>query len=502
MSLGIYGSSGTPQLYTMATTRKLNLIYFDGQSASLTAFGTLDSQMALLQDEVPSNPSEKLVYDENQRAKDLCALIRPLKLDGVVRMNTGFEVMLCNYVQAGVRQLYSSNVTVPGNEQREADPALPQDPNREPPLGFGNAYAAQNSWEWIRSGTWHYGTSQADAGSKMESRVELDLCGFMSYYDPSLRSLSGHHEGGFKDPDKFQNGWGLRRGHRLLGISKEDIFTVKTWLRKITNAHAFPARRRCSGVNWQTLTATITNQHRTRAREILAAMKNIVPTIENVRPIIKKVHELSHAILYSYLQYPSAANISLADSKNLTISRCSSVYTEYIEQSTLNEFEVLIKESIRIVMRELCNWEWDLFEWSERHTTDLLDPRAKPFSDRLALVEEFERIAERASSTMQWIGWDDWHDCERKCRPDVGLIPTTHCLAWLLIPFQQELCYIPMWPVIYAPGKHQGGIYADDTYTEEEISEFWRPKCLSRSQFDKGGGRAREPSHQLPGVPT
>jgi hypothetical protein len=418
-------------------------------------------------------------------------------------MNAGFEVMLCNYVQAGVKQLYSSNVTVPGNEQREADPALPQDPNREPPHGFGNTYAAQNSWEWIRGVTWHYGTSQAEAGSKMESRIELDLCGFISYYDLSFRRLSGHHKGGLQGSHKFQSGWGLRRGQRLLGISKKDVFTVKAWLKEITDAHALSTHRRCSGVNWQALTETITNQHRTRAREILAALKKtIVPTIENVRLVIKKVHELSHAILYSYLQYPSAANISLADSKNLTISRCSSVYTEYIEPSTLNEFEVLIKESIRIVMLELCNWEWDLFEWSERHTTDLLDPRAEPFSDGLALVEEFERIAERASSTMQWIGWDDWHDCDLKCEPNVRLPPITRYFALLLICFQQELCYIPMWPVIYAPGKHQGGIYADDTYTEEEISEFWRPSCLSRSQFDKGGGRAREPSQQLPDVPV
>lgn len=59
-----------------------------------------------------------------------------------------------------------------------------------------------------------------------------------------------------------------------------------------------------------------------------------------------------------------------------------------------------------------------------------------------------------------------------------------------------------MWPVIYAPGKHQGGIYADDSYTEAEMVEFWRPKCINRTLFDIGGGRAREPSHQLPDVPS
>lgn len=66
----------------------------------------------------------------------------------------------------------------------------------------------------------------------------------------------------------------------------------------------------------------------------------------------------------------------------------------------------------------------------------------------------------------------------------------------------QELCYIPIWPIIYALGKHQGGICADDSYTEEELREFWRPKCLNRTIFDRGGGRGLEPSHELPDVPS
>ncbi|KAF2658698.1 hypothetical protein K491DRAFT_624459 [Lophiostoma macrostomum CBS 122681] len=485
MSLGIYGSSGTPRLYTMVTTRKLALVYFDGQSASLTALGTLDSQMALLQNEFVGNPSENVVYDEDQRALDMCALIQDLNLDGIIRMNAGFEVMICNYVEARVIQVYSTNVTVPGNEDRENDPTLPQDPNREPPLGFGNIYAAQNSWEWIRSCAWHYGTSHTDGSSKMESRVELDLCSFISYYDPSLRSLSGRHQGELGDSRKFQGGWGLRRGHRLSNISKEDVATVKSWLKDSAKAHNLSSHRRCSGVNWQALIETITDQHRTRAREILAAMKGIVPTVDDINLVIETLHKLSHAILYSYLQYQSTANVSAGITRNLTITRCSSIYTEHLDPSSLNRFEMLIKDSIHVVMLELCSWEWDLFEWSERHTTNLLDPHTTPsnYTDEGQLVHEFKDMIVRASSIMEWIGWDNWHDCGRKCEPN-------------------ELCYIPMWPVIFAPGKNQGGLYVDDPQTEEEISEFWRPKCLNRTQFDKGGGRAREPSHRLPKVPV
>lgn len=58
-----------------------------------------------------------------------------------------------------------------------------------------------------------------------------------------------------------------------------------------------------------------------------------------------------------------------------------------------------------------------------------------------------------------------------------------------------------MYPLIYSPGKHQGSIYAGSVLTEEELYQFWKPKCLNRAEFDRGGGRQRDPKHQLPDVP-
>ena len=58
-----------------------------------------------------------------------------------------------------------------------------------------------------------------------------------------------------------------------------------------------------------------------------------------------------------------------------------------------------------------------------------------------------------------------------------------------------------MWPVVYSPGKPQGGVYAGANLTEEEEVAFYEPKCLNRSMFDRGGGRGRDPDHQLPDVP-
>lgn len=58
MSFGIFGSDGTPRLHKMTTTRQLDVIYLDGHSASLTTTGSLDSQMAILGNKVPPDPTE------------------------------------------------------------------------------------------------------------------------------------------------------------------------------------------------------------------------------------------------------------------------------------------------------------------------------------------------------------------------------------------------------------------------------------------------------------
>jgi len=58
-----------------------------------------------------------------------------------------------------------------------------------------------------------------------------------------------------------------------------------------------------------------------------------------------------------------------------------------------------------------------------------------------------------------------------------------------------------MWPFIYAPGKHQGDFYADDSYAQRKTHDFWKPTCLNRAMFDEWGGRTREPWHQLPDPP-
>ncbi|KAI4603140.1 hypothetical protein KJ359_005932 [Pestalotiopsis sp. 9143b] len=407
-SIGIFGAVGKPVLHTLATTRNLEILYFDGQSATLSDTGTLDAQIALTHGEVPPNFTYDLIYNEEQRALDLCKLIADLRIDGVVRMNAGFEVLLCDLPASGVRELFSSNITTPSNAEQKANKSLPQDPNRQPPRGVGNAYGEQNSFEWLRSATWHYGAY--GEGGPRERRVSVDPCKMVTFYDPALSSLRDLHHGRIVGNQTFQNGWGLRRGHRLVGIGKADVEIVKSRLRELTRKQS----PRCSGVPWQAIAQNIAAQHLDRLSEIAVALSRNVDSQDTVLPAITQSHELSHAILYAYIEYPFVSGKSSAQVKQDAITRCSTAPVEALDQVELTASEESLYRSIKVVLDNLCHYEWILFEWSEQYTTALLTGEKMPIDPSQIKVEMRVHL-NYVQSLLTWIGWDNWISCERKC---------------------------------------------------------------------------------------
>ncbi|KAK0642999.1 hypothetical protein B0T16DRAFT_512077 [Cercophora newfieldiana] len=440
------------RLHIYGTTRPLNIIYFDGQSAALTPAGTLDSQLAMLGGTIPLYPSYDLVYDEDRRALDLCRLVADLGIDGVVRMNAGFEVLVCDFDASQVRELFVTNNSVPNPEADNK--SLPGDPNRQPPRGNGNVFAEQGSFEWLRSATWHYG-GYGDSGPS-ERRVKLDACRMASFYDPALRSLADSHHGGIFGNQTYENGWALRRGHRLLDISEGDAKLVRSWLRDMTSQSSGV---KCSGIDWHAI-------------EIAATFEWDCGTGEEQMAIVTKVHELSHAVLAAYVEYQVSGPDSSITPRDQAINRCCSVYTMLVEPSTLGRSERLLYHTTEAVLEKLCRWEWDLFEWSERHTTDYLGNESHRVERDGTIANEISEYQKRTAEITAWMGWS-------------------------------ELCAIPAWPVVYTPGLPQGGIYAEShpKLTDEKTREFWRPKCIDRADFDRGGGRGREPDRQPPDVP-
>lgn len=89
--------------HTYRTKHDLRLLYVDGQSAAKSSKGTLDVQDYILLSEPPSDaPGEWLPFHDLARARCLCHAARTEwqgKIDGIIRMEAGFEVMLCAFAK-------------------------------------------------------------------------------------------------------------------------------------------------------------------------------------------------------------------------------------------------------------------------------------------------------------------------------------------------------------------------------------------------------------------
>ncbi|KAI1357497.1 hypothetical protein F5Y08DRAFT_324195 [Xylaria arbuscula] len=104
-------------LHVYKTMRSMRYIYVDGMGAGKTSMGTLDSQDLILRGKSPEGDAEPTHWlqdheegdlppkgprgggpmDERQRAMDLCELARKWGLDGIIRMEAGFEIIQCDF---------------------------------------------------------------------------------------------------------------------------------------------------------------------------------------------------------------------------------------------------------------------------------------------------------------------------------------------------------------------------------------------------------------------
>lgn len=240
MSYGIMGSERNSHILTYQTTKQTGCLYFDGESATLFGAGMMDTQMLFIYGNVTGPRVDdgrrfRGLEDEYNRASGLCQWVQDKGLvglgwgvEGIVRMNAGFEMIWCNFTSPSVKLLTKTNLTAPllrevdgdsiskdrnidagsekigrratASEYTSTSPGyypLPTDtspPNRskepdQPPMPPSWRSSAQEpflesqTWGWFESATWHYGSTGMGAG-RGESRVKPLTCGFLTFYDP------------------------------------------------------------------------------------------------------------------------------------------------------------------------------------------------------------------------------------------------------------------------------------------------------------------------------
>ncbi|KAJ7440943.1 hypothetical protein FB451DRAFT_1355500 [Mycena latifolia] len=377
---------------TFVTTRPLRVLYFDGSSGAKMENGPMDAQDLLLWGKV--DPARRMA--ERERINELCAWGKDLGIDGYVRMEIDFEVMLCDFFN-GVELLSADYLS-----------AWMEGSAREP-LVFGT----------ILSGSWH-------ARYPGESRVHLDLTKLISFYDPSLApSLI---------PDRESK---ERWDHRVLGISAPDLAAVKRRLQDVLASDTHMG----SGVDWRTLYRVVVDRYADRL-ETLEYLLNTTTT-ENLHERALTIQTELRVMLTPYLLHTARPNwLSTADSVSCADDRdeawalpiwrgCATRHTAHIHrnsrlQSRLTSSERLLLGALDGTSREICRVLVRMWATGVHAGVDALLPGPEDPSTPI-LSQILVQWRSDAHSLMAWLDWSVWV----KCRP--------MCPA-------EEMCYLPTWP--------------------------------------------------------
>ncbi|KAK4706057.1 hypothetical protein P7C70_g141, partial [Phenoliferia sp. Uapishka_3] len=492
MSYGIMsGRGGETQLLTYAANRPLRIIYLDGQSAALGESGWLDTQSVLIYGNVTNDRSWG--FSEYARAEALCKLGDAWGFDGVVRMNAGFELLYCDFGGAGLDLQSRINVTDPYSEpgmgfpappdspyilssiisSRELrghppyplqDPAGPKYPER-PPHGGGShppgrrrprgrpstsPFASSSIWEWQRSSTWHY--------IKAERRVLLDYSTFVTFYDPVVRSLAR---------TRLETGTDNNRAkQRLLGIDDKEAGRMSQHVREALrekNVRGWGTREAGTGVEWMSIAESIVERYGGRLEELNYAMRESNGTTSqqgqsgprgNSTSRAVDVRRLSYFLMFPYLDMAHYSNTS-TKWMNSSLPLCQNAFTRssFVKHTHLSPNEKLLQFSIEGVLGRICSKIITIFgeslliglPWKLHEVSP--DPEALEHRAKVAT----KRWREELTDLLDWLGWSVEMKCDRICAPD-------------------EICQIPVWPLVARPGGRWGG---------GEGKELESPVCVS-----------------------
>ncbi|RMZ85708.1 hypothetical protein DV737_g395, partial [Chaetothyriales sp. CBS 132003] len=116
-------------LHTYSAGRPLHLLYIDGQSAAKSNKGTLDSQDYVLRYNTSSGkpPPQRPMFGDLDRATDLCNLAQhdyDGRVDGFIRMEHGFEVVLCDFSTLDAASIVRAQTTQSFGDIDRDDPSM------------------------------------------------------------------------------------------------------------------------------------------------------------------------------------------------------------------------------------------------------------------------------------------------------------------------------------------------------------------------------------------
>ena len=509
MSYGIMGSFRNSHMFVYQTTRFVKCVYFDGESAGMMNGGQLDTQMLHIYGNLTGpprrpgrdpNPIGDFVEDEYARATGLCDWLRVHGLggsgfgyEGIVRMNTGFEMIWCNFTSPSLRLGSSLNVTAPllppdDEKEQHLDANLggglkspyfaPLDMSvlqTDSSTGSSNTrqasfrgtlkrepFTSSKFWLWFSSGVDHYGSS-ADGPGLGEVRVRPATCGFLNYYAPEFTNQAesrileeqkrlnltkeGHWVGATKDEWRYEALKSLTRRRRLHGLEWVTVSDAALMRKKservLRSLSQSPTT--CSGVDWNLVTNEVVQTYAgplNVLRESLRKYERLPGGNQTaLADFVASIREQAHGLLVPFLEYPGDMGnelIWMRGSKlfNETHARCKFQHTLILDPQNAMDFspeEWSMKWALEETLDSICSVLVEIGLSVEGFWQVHLNAKYTVATNNSVSDEmewHFSSWAQGVEELMAWLGWEgEWTRCEQKCA--IG-----------------EKCFIPMAPFI------------------------------------------------------
>ncbi|KAI6131188.1 hypothetical protein EDD16DRAFT_1468489 [Pisolithus croceorrhizus] len=377
---------------TLMSMRTLKVVYFDGSSAAKAPFATMDTQDIIAWGAV--QPGRSL--EEMNRIEDLCKWGRQYSVDGFVRMEMDFEIMLCNFT-SGVRLVSSLNLA--GSV-----------------ILMSNTSSRRSSrmFEAMYAGSWHNHYPG-------ETRIRLDLSGLVSFYDtelvPSLVSARSGQE---------------RRDHRLLNVSREDVARVRARLGEVLTRPTGQS----SGIDWRAMIRVVVDRYSERL-EFVRYLLNSVDTNDwnSVTDYAIKTQVQLRNMLVPYILVnttPPSINLKTKEAGSgtlnwarLTYKLCATTHTEVLDDLTSSE-KVLLS-AVRETTREICRVVTKM--WGSGVLAGVGQFMGTVSELDVEVVQNLIKMWRKdIDDLMAWLDWSVWVKCRPACGPE-------------------EICYLTTWPV-------------------------------------------------------
>ncbi|EPT03515.1 hypothetical protein FOMPIDRAFT_1047052 [Fomitopsis schrenkii] len=401
---GMFASGPNGTLFTFLTTRDLRLVYFDGSSGNKFG-GAVDTQDVLFFGEVEFDPHDDW-YGELGRFVKMCESAERYGIDGVVRMQYTFEILLCDIPTSGLELVHVApsvaNDGIPAanpddrttlSSRTHPDSALahmlPQPTGQVPiprmpmvpPVGWKGSLPSTFG-EGAHIGSWH---------NHGEARVRVDPSTMVSFFDPALASLVAARRGL------------ERKAFRLKGISSADVVRVQGDVAEMM------ARTRDggqgSGVDWQGVARVVQERYGDR----LPYMQYLLhQPYSNASAQAAAAAAVRRALMVSLLPYMRRDHIDTPQWYAQMAVDCATRHVAHLPVNRFTKQEHLLYNATREVLHEICRvhamaWR-DLFDVEEQdaNVAERVLAKWKP---------EFDAL-------IEWLDWPAWMKCEPACRPD------------------------------------------------------------------------------------